>query len=255
MRAWVFSDLHLEFGQPFATKPPAGIDLVISAGDILPKGIVPSIRWLADKIGPNIPVIFVAGNHEVYGSFLRDSLAEAVAFAEGLPNFHFLENRSVTIRDVSFIGSSLWTDFRLFGRNPEVAMWAAETGMNDYKRIKFSKRPYQKFKPIHAFRMHMEAMRFIGKELEAAETARTVVITHHAPSAKSIPAEFAADPLSACYASALEDFITNLKPDLWVHGHIHRHLDYAVGSTRIICNARGYPGEMSGFDPALVVDI
>ena len=247
--------MHLEFGQPFATEPPAGIDVVISAGDILPKGIVPSIRWLADKIGPDIHVIFVEGNHEVYGSFLRESLAEATAFADGLPNFHFLENSSVTIDDVSFIGSSLWTDFRLFGRNPEVAMWAAETGMNDYRRIKFSKRPYQKFKPIHAFRMHNEAMSFIGKELAKAGTKRTVVITHHAPSAKSIPAEFEADTLSACYASAHDDFIASAKPDFWVHGHVHRHVDYTIGHTRIVGNARGYPGKGAAFDPAFGLDI
>jgi hypothetical protein len=27
---------------------------------------------------------------------------------------------------------------------------------------------------------------------------------------------------------------------LWTHGHTHEEFDYMVGSTRIICNPRGY---------------
>jgi len=27
---------------------------------------------------------------------------------------------------------------------------------------------------------------------------------------------------------------------LWTHGHTHEDFDYMVGSTRIVCNPRGY---------------
>lgn len=82
-----------------------------------------------------------------------------------------------------------------------------------------------------------------------------MVVTHHAPSPRSIPPEFRGDPLSACYASDLEDLIVDGRPALWVHGHIHTKVDYRVGRSRVIANPRGYPGEGNAFDPQLVVEI
>jgi len=84
-----------------------------------------------------------------------------------------------------------------------------------------------------------------------------VVITHHAPSRQSIPKPFGNDLLSAAYASDLEDVIESLNPTLWVHGHMHTTLDYHIGSTRILANPRGYPGELHAdqFDPGLVVEV
>jgi Icc-related predicted phosphoesterase len=45
--------------------------------------------------------------------------------------------------------------------------------------------------------------------------------------------------------------------DLWIHGHIHESMDYAVEGTRVLCNPRGYrpPNENPGFEPDLVVEI
>ena len=27
---------------------------------------------------------------------------------------------------------------------------------------------------------------------------------------------------------------------MWVHGHTHERYDYMIGSTRVVCNPRGY---------------
>ena len=135
MKIWVFSDLHLEFGVPFKTDPPKDIDVVVCAGDVLTRGITPSMKWLAQNVARIIPVVFVAGNHEFYGSAINESLRGAEQ-AAGFENLHFLENAAVEIDGVAFVGGTLWSDFRLFGRNPEVAMSYAQSGMNDYKKIK-----------------------------------------------------------------------------------------------------------------------
>lgn len=255
MKAWVVSDLHLEFGQPFSTAAPADADVLICAGDLLTRGIGPSIEWLATHIARSIPVVFVAGNHEYYGASVQESLKAALSRRDLYPHVHFLENGSVDIADVRFVGGTLWTDFRVLGRDPALAMAAAETGMNDYRKIKFSKKPYRKFKPIHAYRMHQETRSFLRTALAEAEGQKTVVVTHHAPSSKSIPEEFSSDPLAACYASNLEGLIDEMAPALWVHGHVHKAVDYMVGDTRVVANPRGYPGERTQFDPGLVLDI
>ncbi len=255
MRIWMFSDLHLELGKPFAVSPPSDIDVILCAGDVLDKGVVPSIEWLFAYAGTEIPVIFVAGNHEFYRSFLLDSIAAANALRGRYPNIHFLDDRDVVIDNVLFAGATLWTDFRLFNRNPETSMWWAEKGMNDYKRIHLSKKPFKKFKPIHTFRRHDASLRFLSKSLERTAIRKKVVITHHAPSPRSISRYFRDDPLSPCYASDCEAFIREAEPDLWVHGHVHQRLDYMLGFTRVICNPRGYPGEATGFDESLVIEI
>lgn len=256
MKLWVLSDLHLEFDQPFSQSPPDDADVMVCAGDVLDKGIIPSLQWLADTFGDAIPVVFVPGNHEYYGAALEESIRDAREFASHLPNVHFLENDYVDIGDVRFIGGSLWTDFRLFGRNPEVSMSYAAHGMNDYRKIKFSKEPFRKFKPIDGYRKHLETRDFIGKELRERRGLTTVVVTHHAPSPRSIDPGSRHDPMSACYATDLEDLLWEAGPDLWVHGHVHHRNDYTVGDTRVVSNPRGYPFQRTtGFDPALIVEI
>ncbi|RWX18283.1 phosphatase [Rhizobium hidalgonense] len=255
MKLWIISDIHREFGQPFLHTPPEGTDILVCAGDVGTKGVVPSLRWLADAYAHTIQVVFVPGNHEFYSSSLEESVREAREFAAGVPNIHILENEVVEIGGVRFIGGTLWTDFRLFGRNPDVSMSYAASGMNDFKKIKFSKSPFAKFKPIHAYRKHVETRDFIATELRKPTKPQTVVVTHHAPSSQAIDLGFRHDPLSACYASDLEDLMSEVGPTLWVHGHVHHRCDYMVGDTRVVSNARGYPHEATGFDPAFTIEI
>lgn len=142
MKLWIISDIHLEFGQPFFHSPPEDVDVLVCAGDVGTKGIDPSIQWLADACARTLPVIFVPGNHEFYSASVEESIRDARKFAAGFSNIHFLENDAVEIGGVRFIGGTLWTDFRLFGGKPEVCMSYAQHGMNDFKKIKFSKTPY-----------------------------------------------------------------------------------------------------------------
>ncbi|MBB3979741.1 Icc-related predicted phosphoesterase [Rhizobium azooxidifex] len=254
MKLWIISDLHLEFGQPFVGPPPEA-DVLVCAGDLLTRGIVPSIEWLATNIPSSMPVVFTAGNHEYYGASVQESIRDARLLRDRFPHLHFLENEVVDIGGVRFVGATLWTDFRINGGDPELAMAAAQSGMNDYKKVKFTKLPYRKFRPIHAYRKHYESRAFLKSALSATSDGKTVVLSHHAPSSRSIPLEFQGDPLSACYASELGDLIVEGQPSLWVHGHVHQKVDYWVGECRVVANPRGYPGERTGFEPGLVIEI
>jgi Icc-related predicted phosphoesterase len=255
MKIWIASDLHLEFGKPFTHPPPADADVLVCAGDITTKGIVPSIQWIAETVSSRTPVIFVAGNHEFWGSSVREAVADGRDYAGRFPNIHFLENEVVEVNDARFLGCTLWTDFRLGGRDPALAMDEAAKMMRDYKRIKYAKQPYQKYKPIHSFRQHQESRRFLTTELANSGDKATVVVTHHAPSIRSIPSGDRGDPMMSAYASSLEPLILDTQPDVWIHGHVHKRNDYRIGNTMILSNPRGYPSENTGFDPGLVVEI
>jgi hypothetical protein len=159
------------------------------------------------------------------------------------------------------VAATLWTDFALFGpsRRQEV-MDTALRESNDFHNIRLLDTFYQekrRFEPADALRLHMEARSFLEGELGSHFDGITIVMTHHAPSLKSVPSELAADPLTAAYASDLEELIKRTQPDLWVHGHIHMSSDYRIGTTRVVCNPRGYHafGLNPEFDIELVIEI
>jgi Icc-related predicted phosphoesterase len=109
--------------------------------------------------------------------------------------------------------------------------------------------------PETAYRMHQQSRLFIETALKIDPVKTAVVVTHHLPHAKSIPARFQGDLLNAAYASDLSDVIKSGRPALWVHGHTHDSCDYVIGDTRIVCNPRGYDDENSRFEAGMVIDV
>jgi Icc-related predicted phosphoesterase len=97
----------------------------------------------------------------------------------------------------------------------------------------------------------------LHRELSQKFDGPTVVVTHHAPSPRSIAPKFADSELNPAFTSNLEPLIEHYQPALWVHGHMHNSSDYKIGQTRVVCNPRGYfPDELNPlFNPDLVVDL
>ena len=86
---------------------------------------------------------------------------------------------------------------------------------------------------------------------------KTVVITHHAPSEKSVHPRYANNLLTPAFASDLEDLMEGDRVALWIHGHTHDVFDYEVYGTRVVCNPRGYlPYEAKNkFNPEWVIEL
>lgn len=235
--------------------PDVTADVVILAGDIDrgAKGVV----W-AKKRFPEIPVIYVAGNHEHYGERigrLHEKLREAAVGS----NVVILENQPFELNGYRFFGATLWTDFNLFGDRPTamVVAGAKGTGMNDYRKVR--RQDAGKLQPKHTALLHADSRLALTQFLTSGDLARSVVITHHAPSPKSAATGKELDVISAAYVSNMDELIVERGPALWVHGHIHEARDYRVGKTRVVNNAFGYRTEAgpenSGFRADLVVEI
>jgi hypothetical protein len=153
------------------------------------------------------------------------------------------------VGDVVFLGCTLWTDFELFG-NPKVAGYHATQTMTDYKKIRVSP-SYRKLRSIDTAGIHYRSRAWLADQLETHRGARVVVVTHHAPSKRSLPEHFGEDLLSAAYVSHLDGFVERSGARLWVHGHVHTSRDYVIGDTRVVCNPRGYPDE---YNPDFAAD-
>ena len=61
--------------------------------------------------------------------------------------------------------------------------------------------------------------------------------------------------MSAAYVSDLDEFVSRSNAKFWIHGHLHAPSDYALGTTRVLCNPKGYPDEYNDqFVPDFVVE-
>jgi murein L,D-transpeptidase YafK len=83
------------------------------------------------------------------------------------------------------------------------------------------------------------------------------VVTHYLPSRRSIDPAFAGSPFNPAFASRLDELVAQSGATLWVHGHTHRSADYFLGTTRVVCNPRGYHGRdvNPDFKEDLIVEV
>ncbi len=247
MKLHILSDIHVEF-EAFV-PPTTDADVIVLAGDIHVgrKGL----DWALEQF-PDKPVIYVLGNHEYYGKAVPKLINELEKIAANT-NVHLLERSSVEIGGVTFLGSTLWTDFELFG-DPRIAGFEAQQKMTDFKKIRVSPR-FSRLRSVDASVMHYRSKKWIQDELQKT-VGEVVVVTHHGPSARSLPEHYRNDLLSAAYVSDMDDFVSKSNAALWIHGHIHSTSDYRLGNTRVVCNPRGYPDEYNDeFAPDFVVTL
>lgn len=253
MKLHILSDLHLGVG---GMEPPrTDADIVVLAGDIARPAA--AVAW-AQGFGK--PVLYVLGNHEFYGDSLPGTVAEFRRLCAGT-RVRLLDDESVVIDGVRFLGSTLWSNFRLFDNQAQrqEAIALAQRLVHDFSRIRLGEDSEARFSPIDAAARFGRHAAWLDRQLDAPHPGPTVVVTHHAPSRQSIHPRFIGSPLNACFVSDAEYLLRGRRAALWIHGHTHDSFDYRVQGTRVLCNARGYAkqgvNENPRFDPLLTVDI
>jgi len=280
MRVSVMSDLHLDFAD--LTLP--GGDVLILSGDICEaKRMKPDMynpdmvlleherkdqrpdrynRFFEEECAKYRKVFMVMGNHEHYGFQYHKTYNH---IREQLPaNVHLLEDECYELDGVLFIGATLWTDMN---RGDELTLFHMKSMMNDYRQITMFnevKNVYHRLQPERTMADHYRSRAYIRQILEEnranGRRLPVVVMTHHAPSKASTKPRYLNDTImNGGYSSDLSELILdNPEIQVWTHGHTHDNFDYMIGSTRIICNPRGYKGyeqQAEDFDPTIGFDI
>ena len=225
-------------------------------------------------------VIYIMGNHEHYHGDFATSGNKLKSMLESnmLSNVYLLDKESKKIDDVTFIGGTLWTDMN---REDEMTLLHIRGMMNDFRCVKNSNRMvnrkvplYKKdengqyimqkigainslvedgykfkeevstFSPEDAVVDHKKMLGYIQSVIEGKYDQKFVVVGHHAPSRSSTHPRYANEELmNGGYSSSLDEYIMeHPQIKLWTHGHTHEDFDYMVGSTRVVCNPRGYDG-------------
>ena len=253
MKISLLSDLHLSM-HPLAAPHPVA-DVVVIAGDLGRPAA--AIEWARQY---SQPTLFVAGNHEFYGSDLASGLAQLRAQAAGT-SVRVLERSEWKHDGVRFLGCTLWSDHRLNAgaEERELGLKQAAEFVRDFSRIRVAPGFPDLYTPALSQLLFDESVAWLEERFAERHDGPTVVVTHFAPSRQSIHPRFAGSPLNACFISDLEAQILRWQPQLWLHGHTHDSFDYEIGSTRVVANPRGYApkGEVENkrFDPMLVVEV
>ena len=283
MRIKLVSDLHLEFSDVMIPND-ADYDLLILSGDIMVAQDLhdhqdENVRTAAmlEMLGSRqlksqrfrdflkrcsfqFPhVIYVAGNHEFYhGKFFAsiDHLREECA---KYPNVYFLENDVKVINDIVFMGATLWTDCN---KHDPFTLHALADMMNDFRIIRNDDAGYRTLKPADIADRHRKTLQYFKTVMDGyPQEQKFVVVGHHTPSHLSCHPQYAHDYImNGGYHSDLSEFILDHPQiKLWTHGHTHHPFDYVLGSTRIVCNPRGYESdgytEDTGWNPNIVLEV
>lgn len=271
MRLQLVSDIHLEFYHPdppdFVEKFPkieninGETDVLILAGDICTardfERFLPFFRDVCEKFPE---VVYVVGNHEHYRYKFQDTIADIdeILHKEKLANIWLLNNSYIPYGKEKIViwGSSLWTDCN---KGDQDTRQALARGMNDFRLIQYGE--WDHMLPVNAEDEHRETLQSLQEFLPRYHDYKVVVVTHHAPSHKSIHDKYMGDfYMNGGFVSDLEAvMIHNPQIKLWCHGHVHNSFDYPVDGTRVVANPMGYPVygrlENQNFNPSLVITV
>lgn len=259
MRLRLFSDLHLEHYTPSQQFNVGDGDILVLAGDIINTKHLKKNGYLKDlylqffnNCSNNYQhILYVKGNHEYYGYNYEGTSNKILEYLPA--NFHLMENDTITLGDWSFIGFTLWTDF--FNEDP-IEMWDAQNFMNDYKAIRIGSN-YRKLRAGDTLAFNRKSKEYLKTQLETINN-NIFVISHHAPSHRSIPERYRTARCNGAYVNNMDELIVE-HPQIkyWCHGHTHNTFDYMIGECRVLCNPYGYLGESSNstFNPDLLIEL
>lgn len=254
MKIHLISDLHCDFSKYTQEFPDC--DVVVIAGDI---GEDPLHLIDICNYNPMHKIIFVPGNHDFYGASFESCMMTYRAIQNDVcKNLVVLQNHHVEIDGVLFFGSTLWSGLNAYGDHytMKLKQWY-EYNISDSRYITdwsahlmISEHRYAKGKIAEFFDEHPDQ--------------KKVVITHFAPSLKSVHESYSGSvPFNSYWCNGFSDgFISSA--DLWLHGHVHNSFDYNVNEysekqCRVVCNPRGYitsyGEENYNFNPNLILEI
>ena len=286
MNIQLLSDLHLESHPHFSAQPLAGADVLVLAGDIGSYQLNSDLTRLAvpdfglARFSPRpvheggaawpTPVIFVPGNHE-YDGLEFDEAHQRLRQACERWGLIWLEQESVVLQGVRFVGCTLWSDFdALSSAAGTPANAAAAPGAlaeqlkardkafraaNFYLRKNHS---LQGGAPMLAEQVREQALksqRWLRQALATGFDGPTVAVTHFAPSLLSADPRYGLTPGTAGFCNALDDLLPAAQ--LWLHGHLHCPQDYVSRGCRVVANPLGYArkGEQKNYRPELLIGV
>jgi predicted phosphohydrolase len=240
----VVSDLHLE-------HRPLYFDEIISVrGNVLalvgdigsPVYDVKTLDSFLGSCSRNYQqVIYIPGNHEYYNNSKTDVGTvdrTLTALCEKYPNVLLLNNKTYTLGNVCFIGSTLWSEVPIEHKTE------VEAYVNDYRCIWKNDQLNITVEDTNA--EFIKNKRFLETAIEdaRAKQLKIVVLTHHTPSFfKTSAPQFEKKATTHAFSTKLTCPPNTIR--LWCCGHTHYNFHHMDEGYELVSNQFGY-GKFSG---------
>jgi predicted phosphodiesterase len=274
IRIQLFSDLHLERDPTFRPFIAPDTDVIVLAGDIgsyQPGSRLHSSDFGLELFSPTLgapcpTVLFVPGNHEFDSLDFAETTDRLRATCARL-GITWLDQQVVTIGNVRFMGTTLWSDFdALAASEPDparqIAMRNKAMRAANYYLSKNTTLTHGAQVLAEGLReMSLACQAWLRAALATPFDGKTVVVTHFAPSLLSADPRYGLAAGTAGFCNALDALLP--LADVWMHGHLHCMNDYVVedkatGKTcRVVANPLGYlsKNEQVQFREHLVIEV
>ena len=274
MNIQLLSDLHLESNPYFVAEPTPGADVLVLAGDIgsYQPGSALTRLDIEDfglaRFSPRpvseggagwpTPVLFIPGNHE-YDGLEFDAATRRLRAACERWGLIWLEQQSVVLQGVRFLGCTLWTDFdALNGDSLSASLTAREKAFraaNYHLRKNHTLRDGVPMLAPEVRELGLQSQTWLRAALAQPFDGSTVVVTHFAPSLLSADPRYGLTPGTAGFCNALDDLLPAAQ--LWLHGHLHCPQDYRKQGCHVVANPLGYAhkSEQVSFQSTLLIGV
>ena len=161
-------------------------------------------------------MLSIYGNHDYYGNTFSDAYTHVL---------------SREVDGIKIAAATLWTDL-----SDNLNWYYYKRGLIDCSYIEDL--THEAMVETHQAHKHF-----------LFNSGADIIVSHHAPTMRSVHERYMNDPHNVCFANDLEKQILNMKkpPKLWIHGHTHDDFDYMIGDTRVVCHPRGYKNERDDY--------
>lgn len=252
-------------------------DVVIVAGDI--GSYQPGSRLGGEDFGlerfsplqpgfPTATVLYVPGNHEFDSLDYDETYARLRQTCERL-GIVWLEREVVSIDQVRFVGTTLWSDFDALARREKELTKQMQQRTKAFRAANYylsKNTTMTSGEPVlaEAIReMSLTCQAWLRAALAVPFEGKTVAVTHFAPSLLSADPRYGLTAGTAGFCNAMDDLFPLV--DVWMHGHLHCFNDYTIRggpndpswACRVVANPLGYlsKGEQAGFREHLVIEV
>jgi len=262
MKIDIISDIHLDFYARFNkikteafveklinSKRDKDFEVLVIAGDI--GHYNDDNLYQIELLSKHYEQVFITwGNHDLYmlssphrekynyNSFNR--LDEFKNMIKSLKNVVFLDGQKVEYKGKIFWGSGLWYNV--------ISLRHWSDYMNDAKYIYDRKEGYKIVLPYDFFpiKYNFDTTKLYKREYEKIKSLDYAdVIVTHIPPIKIFDNSDLGD--NYFYVDYGEEIIENIKPKVWIFGHIHTKTYKTLKGCEIVANPLGYPEENERF--------
>ena len=253
MKLQLLSDTH-GFDYDIAEEA----DVIVHAGDFSN-----SLRGMVDFADAckelNKDFVFVLGNHDYFESNIEDTLN---FLKDNYPNNALLHNNSVKIKNKTFVGGTLFTNFRankIQYDDPttfDLYKRTAEAWVYDFQKVYVNNK--KKMDVLVKAEDYVTLFnKYYNNILKYKNKKDVVVVTHFPPHLACLDPYWGNHPT----ASSLNPYFINdldVKGfDVWLSGHTHTAVDTVVDDCRLVINPLGYPQEhdKNGYRSNLIIEV